>query len=96
MHQMKRLLHASLVFIGGLFVSNCAVTPLLPDNDPVRVIFHNELPGLSKMNLSDCDYLGTLISSEGHWYDFLYIDNNIDIKTSVTFLEQAYHCEGIT
>ena len=123
MHHMKRIIHASLVFVASLLVSNCAVTPLAPDNDPVRVIFHNELSGLSRTNLSDCDYLGTLISSEGRWYNSLfisnaklahgslndmhnkasqlganivYIDNNIDFKTSVTFLGQAYHCDVIT
>jgi len=120
---MKRLLHASLIFVVSLLVSNCAVTPQLPDNGPVRIIFHNELSGLSSTNLSDCDYLGTLISSEGRWYNFLYIsnaklahgslndmhnkasqlganivyiDNNIDFNTSVTFLGQAYHCDVIT
>jgi hypothetical protein len=114
---------SSLILGASLLVSSCAVTTLLPDSDPVRIIFHNELPGLSKTSLSDCDYLGTVISSEGHWYDFLYIsnaelargslndmhnkasqmganivyiDNNVDFKTSVTFLGQAYRCDVIT
>jgi hypothetical protein len=88
-----------------------------------ELFFHNELSSLSTKNLSDCDYLGTLISSEGRWYNSLfisnaklahgslndmhnkasqlganivYIDNNIDFKTSVTFLGQGYHCDVIT
>jgi hypothetical protein len=124
MRHVKGLVESSLISAlvlgAGLLVSSCAVTPLLPDTEPVRIIFHNELPGLSKTSLSDCDYLGTVISSEGHWYDFIYIsnadlsrgslndmhnqasqmganivyiDNNIDFKTSVTFLGQAYRCD---
>jgi hypothetical protein len=122
MHHVENIIQASLVIVASLLVSNCAVTSLAPDNDPVRVIFHNELSGLSRTNLSDCDFLGTLISSEGRWYNsifisnaelsrgslnnmkneanqlganMVYIDNNIDFETSVTFLGQAYHCDVI-
>ena len=76
MRKVRGLIDASLILGASLLVSNCAVTPLLPDSDPVRVIFHNELPGLSKTSLSDCDFLGTVITSEGHGYDFLYISND--------------------
>ena len=126
MRHVKQLIESSLIsslILGAsLLVSSCAVTQLSPDVDPVRIIFHNELPGLSRTSLSDCDYLGSVISSEGHWYDFLYIsnaklargslndmhnkasqmganivyiDNNVDFKTSVTFLGQAYRCDVI-
>ena len=123
MRKVRGLIDSSLILGTSLLVASCAVTPLLPDSEPVRIIFHNELPGLSKTSLSDCDYLGTVISSEGHWYDFLYIsnaelargslndmhnkasqlganivyiDNNVDFKTSVTFLGQAYRCDAIS
>lgn len=116
---MINILRLNLTLIAVLFITGCSTTPRHSDNNPVRIIFHNELPSLSKTNLSDCDYLGTVISSEGHWYDFLYIsntdlaagsinkmhnlaskmganivyiDNNVDFKTSVTFIGQAYKC----
>ena len=113
----------SIVLFACVIASGCSITQRHPDIRPVRIIFHNELPSLSKANLHDCDYLGTVISSEGHWYDFIYIsnndlatgainkmhnlasdmganmvyiDNNIDFRTSVTFIGQAYHCEAVT
>jgi hypothetical protein len=120
---MRATLILSILLLSCIIASGCSVTPQNPDNHPVRIIFHNELPSLSKTNLSDCDYLGTVVSSEGHWYDFIYIsnadltigainkmhnlasdmganivyiDNNIDFQTSVTFVGQAYHCDIIT
>ena len=120
---MKLTLTKTVNVLSCLVASGCSVTPLNPDNHPVRIIFHNELPGLAKTKLADCDYIGTVVSSEGHWYDYIYIsntnlvtgsinkmhnlasamganlvyiDSNVDFKTSVTFVGQAYHCDVIT
>ena len=116
---MKNILRLNLTLIAVLFIAGCSITPRHSDNNSVRIIFHNELPSLSKTNLSDCDYLGTLVASEGRWYNsiyisntdlttgainrmhnsasemganIVYIDNNINFKTSVTFIGQAYKC----
>jgi len=116
-------LTATVILLSCFVASGCSITPRNPDNHPVRIIFNNELPGLSKINLSNCDYMGTVVSTEGHWYDFIYIsnsdlvtgainnmhnlasdmganlvyvDSNIDFKTSVTLIGQAYHCDVIT
>ena len=89
-----------------------------PDNKPVRLLFYNEI-NIANSNFSDCRHLGQLVSSEGHWYDYLfisnteltygaindmrnkankigadavYINNNIDFVTSVTWVGQAYNC----
>jgi uncharacterized protein DUF4156 len=96
---------------------NTPPVQLHPDNKPVRLVFYNEI-SLTK-TIPDCDYLGPIISSYGHWYNYLfisntdltngaiddmynrankiganavYINNNIDFVTSVTFLGQAYIC----
>ena len=116
---MEYILRINLTFIIFLFITGCSITPRHTDNNPVRIIFHNELRNFTIKNLSDCDYLGTLVASEGRWYnsiyisntdlttgainkmhndasemgaDIVYIDNNIDFKTSVTFVGQAYKC----
>lgn len=47
-----------------------------PDNKPVRLIFYNEINVATKNQTPDCKYLGELISSEGHWYDYLFISNS--------------------
>lgn len=119
---MRRAITRIVILLSCVLASGCSITQLQHDNNPVRIIFHNELSGLSKTNLSDCDYAGTLISSEGHWYDFIYISNadlvtgalnkmhnlasemganivyveeNIDFRTSVTFVGQAYRCDAL-
>ena len=91
-----------------------------PDNKPVRLIQKTELNLLSPGKTPDCDYLGEIIGSEGHWYTYLfvgnddllqgalndlynhaneiganvvYISDNVDFATSVTFYGQAYNCK---
>jgi len=116
---MEYMLRINLTLITLLFIAGCSITSRHSNNNPVRIIFHNELRNFTIKNLSDCDYLGTLVASEGRWYnsiyisntdlttgainkmhndasemgaDIVYIDNNIDFKTSVTFVGQAYKC----
>ena len=57
-----------------LIISSCSATQRHPDKDPVRLIFYNELNIIAKQTVN-CQYLGTLISSQGHWYDYLFITN---------------------
>ncbi|VAW69889.1 hypothetical protein MNBD_GAMMA09-3818 [hydrothermal vent metagenome] len=117
---MKIRIKQYLILILSIFISACSVIQKHPGNYPVRLIFDNELVHITKIRLSECKYLGTLVSSEGSWYDFIYIsnanltngaindmqnkandiganlvyiDNNIDFKTSVTLVGQAYVCE---
>jgi len=53
--------------------ASCAPVELHPDNKPVRLIFYNEI-NLTK-NLPKCKYIGPIISSYGHWYNYLFINN---------------------
>jgi len=46
-----------------------------PDNKPVRLIQKNELSIILNDNTPDCRYLGEIIASEGHWYNYLFISN---------------------
>lgn len=46
-----------------------------PDNKPVRLIFYNEINVATKKRDTNCRYLGELVSSEGHWYSYLFISN---------------------
>ena len=45
-----------------------------PENKAVRLFFYNEI-NVAKSDINDCKYLGTLVSSQGHWYDYLLISN---------------------
>jgi pimeloyl-CoA synthetase len=72
------LKNVSLVFI-SMAVSACSYNiQQHPENKPVRLIFYNEINVATKNYYPDCQYLGELISSEGHWYDYLFI-SNIDL-----------------
>lgn len=102
----------------AFIISSCSVMQPHPDNKPVRLFFYNEI-NITDSNVSDCAYLGMIVSSQGHWYDYLfisnsdltygaindmknkaskigadavYINNNIDFATSVTWVGQAYNC----
>ena len=55
--------------------SACSIIQPLPDNNTVRLIFYNELIVIPKDKDVSCKYLGTLVSSEGHWYTFLFTSN---------------------
>lgn len=57
----------------GLCTASCAPVKLHPDNEPVRLFFSNEV-NLVK-SLPDCTYLGPIVSSYGHWYNYLFIEN---------------------
>ena len=56
------------------FIAACAVIQPLPDNKPVRLVFYNEL-NLIARETAECKYLGPIISSEGHWYTYIFISN---------------------
>jgi hypothetical protein len=85
-----------------------------PNNKLVRLIQKHELKIVAGDNVPDCHYLGEVIGSEGHWYNYLFISNrkltqgalndmynranvvyvsdDINFATSVTFYGQAYFC----
>ena len=70
---MNDLFKTSLIILIGTFISSCSPVELRPDNKPVRLIFYNEI-NLAKKK-PDCDYIGPITSSYGHWYNYLFISN---------------------
>ena len=61
------------VILLGYFTASCAPVELHPDNEPVRLIFYNEI-NLAKIP-PECTYIGPVVSSYGHWYNYLLISN---------------------
>jgi len=53
--------------------ASCAPVELHPDNQPVRLIFYNEV-NLAK-NQPTCTYISPIVSSYGRWYNYLFISN---------------------
>jgi len=71
---MKNFFLAFLVTSTCFFASSCSTIQPHTDNEKVRLIFFNEINIAANKN-HDCSYLGTLISSDGHWYNYLFISN---------------------
>ena len=70
---MIYLFKTALIILISIFISSCAPVQLYPDNKPVRLIFYNEINHHKSM--PDCDYIGPIVSSYGHWYNYLFISN---------------------
>jgi hypothetical protein len=70
---MMYLFKTALIILISIFISSCVPVQLYPDNKPVRLIFYNEIK-LTK-SISDCEYLGPIVSSYGSWYNYLFISN---------------------
>lgn len=70
---MKKILKYIPVILLGCCAASCAPIELHPDNEPVRLIFYNEV-NLTK-NQPACTYISPIVSSYGHWYNYLWISN---------------------
>jgi pimeloyl-CoA synthetase len=74
---MKKFYLTFLITSTCFFASSCSTIQPYPGNEKVRLIFFNEINIVANKK-HDCNYLGTLISSDGHWYNYLFI-SNIDL-----------------
>jgi len=70
-HKLTTIL---LIVMLPIFTS-CSIIQENPDNKEVRLVFYNEINLVKGNNQPHCRYLGTLVSSEGHWYSYLFISN---------------------
>ena len=70
---MNSLARYVSVFALACLTAACAPVELHPDNKPVRLIFYNEI-NLAK-HLPKCTYIGPVVSSYGHWYNYLFVSN---------------------
>lgn len=71
---MNAWLKTTLILFLFTFIAACSVIQLNPDNKPVRLLFYNEINMVAKKT-PECHYLGTIVSSDGHWYNYLFISN---------------------
>jgi hypothetical protein len=73
---MINLIKFSTCLLAVLVLSSCSpINKKDPDNKPVRLIFKNELGIVAADSNPECDYLGEVIGSEGHWYTYLFVSN---------------------
>jgi hypothetical protein len=72
-YRMNNRLRLILIIILSYSTASCAPVELHPDNQPVRLIFYNEI-NLAKI-LPECTYIGPVVSSYGHWYNYMFISN---------------------
>jgi len=71
---MDTLIKTIFVILSCVFVASCAVIQPHAENKPVRLIFYNEINLVADKTV-DCRYLGPIVSSDGHWYNYLFISN---------------------
>lgn len=83
-HIIKTYLIILLVFI----IASCSTVQKNPDNKPVRLIQKNELNIILNSKTPDCRYLGEIIGTEGHWYNYLFISNR---KLTQAALNDVYN-----
>lgn len=84
---MKNTVTICLLILISLMISSCSYTnEKYPDNEPVRLIQKYELNIFAEDKKTDCRYLGEIIGSEGHWYDYLFISNTNLIQGAINDL----------
>lgn len=71
---MNHIVKAALLTFACLAFSSCSIIQKYPDNKPVRLVFYNEI-NIAPDKRPECKFLDTLVSSEGHWYSYLFISN---------------------
>ena len=71
----KRLKYCSALIIVFLISSCTSIAQKKPNNKPVRLIQKNEIFIVDHKKQHDCEYLGEIIASEGHWYTYWFVSN---------------------
>lgn len=83
---MKKILKYLSILLLGSCSASCAPVQLHPDNEPVRLIFYNEVNLVN--DLPHCTYIGPVISSYGRWFNYLFISNT---KLTQGAIEEMYN-----
>lgn len=70
------LARISLLFSALLLISGCSapMNTLEPSAQPVHLRLD------SQFNAEDCQWLGEVTGSEGHWYSYLFFPNDVLIR----------------
>ena len=74
LNKMKNITKAIFAICNSLLITSCTVTHKPAESEQVRLIFSKEFELVLK-NADKCSYLGEIIGSDGHWYDYLFISN---------------------
>jgi Domain of unknown function (DUF4156) len=72
---MNHNIKTCLIILLGFIIASCSTVQKDPDNKPVRLIQKNELNIILNGKAPNCRYLGEIIGTEGHWYNYLFISN---------------------
>jgi hypothetical protein len=72
---MNHFIKTCSILLLGFIMTACSTVQKNPDNQPVRLIQKNELSIILNSKTPDCRYLGEIIGTEGHWYNYLFISN---------------------
>jgi hypothetical protein len=91
---MNKIVKIYLVFFSGFIISSCSIVQKNPDNRPVRLIQKNELNIVTRDKTPDCRYLGEIIGTEGHWYDYLFISNRKLVQGALNDLYNRANAMG--
>lgn len=66
----------TILFLASTLLASCTAQPLIKDAETVRVM-------LTHKPAAECTYLGEVIGSQGHWYDFLFTPNTTLVQGAI-------------
>jgi len=75
---MRKYLSVSVVLLTCL-LSSCVTVNLNPDAEQVEV-------AAEPLRLANCQYLGEVTGSKGHWYTYLFLSNRTMVQEAVNDL----------
>ena len=91
---MKHFYKIHLVTLLSIITASCSTVQKNPDNKPVRLIQKNELNIVLSGKTPDCRYLGEIIGTEGHWYNYLFISNRKLTQAAINDLYNRANSKG--
>lgn len=66
----------TILLLASTLLASCTAQPLIKDAETVRVM-------LTHKPAAECTYLGEVIGSQGHWYDFLFTPNTTLVQGAI-------------
>ncbi len=92
---MNKNVKIYLICFIGFIVSSCSnLAQKNPNNKPVRLIQKYELNIVAGDKAPDCRYLGEVIGSEGHWYNYLFLSNRKLIQGALNDIHNNANAMG--
>ena len=91
---MKHFDKIHLVILLSIITASCSTVQKNPGNKPVRLIQKNELNIVLSGSTPDCRYIGEIIGTEGHWYNYLFISNRKLTQAAINDLYNRANSKG--